>query len=169
MTQSFQTGHSGVLAYNLVTREVQSTHTNPDDDEGTYWWHNPNDTYVVPSGRANRWENCYWWMEQLAAPETPKFMWDGNEYASIAAFMAAFGPSGSVDAGDVNLVNCIAGYETDSATVDPLPITSATLNPSLTTKSVYVRGITDVLGDADGNAVALASLPIGYSPLRASE
>jgi hypothetical protein len=162
--------HSGVRAANLVLKEYQNG--TGGGAGGNYWYAQNNipDTYTVDANRINEWNNSLFHMMNRAGggavvPEVRVRLANDteNDYASFALASAAVG------AVDTNFPNCVGTYSSNGGT-DPFPtgITGG-LNAGITTKSVEVRGVTDLAGNGGGDAVALASLPIGSFPLRDPE
>lgn len=161
----FQGGHSGVLAYNNVEKSHQHTETSP---LGYWfsWMDEPSDLYF-PADRVNVWSNGIIFVVNTAAnPQKPKQRWDGTTYDVLGG---SFPPSDEMVWQDY-LIGWSANPSPGDADVDPFPESAAAgLNSAITRKSVYVRGITDLAGDEEGDPVALEDLPIGCFPLRAAE
>jgi hypothetical protein len=170
--QTILGGHSGLEVDNYVLHGRQAggasdaLHwllTNNGGEAGT------NYTVVTP----NVWRRCLFHAQNNATPVVPNIRWRAaaaypgpgtlTNYATFDLANAGIGPT------DTQFEEC-AGTWSDNGDPNPfLGDVADGLNPAITTKSRYVRGITDLAGDADGNDVLLPDLRIGAFPLRAAE
>lgn len=155
--QHSQLGHSGVIYVNNVTHGFQSTEASDD------WIISMQDGTLetLPDAlRINRYENSYEYLENLATPAEPKIRWgsvtydgfDDVDLAGIASYVV--------------FVNMQKRWEGNGDAAPFATTAAAGLNAAITTKSVAVRGITDLAGDSGAAAVATPSLRIGAFPLR---
>lgn len=161
----FQGCYSGVLAANNVLKGFQSMEVSPLGVWFSYADPFGNASAFVAEGRTNVWDNGLIYIRNKTGSTTrPKVYWDSDDYDIANATPEV------PDADEIVWSNYTFDWSARVGSVDPFPTSAADgLNAAITTKSVYVRGITDLAGDDDGDAVSLAELPIGYSPLRDPE
>lgn len=152
--------HSNLEAYNIVFDELQCGGVS----DAVYWIQQAVSASYVIDG-PNSWTNCLFHIRNNATPVVPQINWRSSggsltDYATFAAANAGIGED------DTQFVDCVGTYSDNG---DPAPFLTDVadgLNPAITTKSVYVRGVTDVAGDGSGEPVAASALSIGSFPLR---
>jgi hypothetical protein len=158
---TFQTGHSGVLASNIVIKGYQNKEASPLGD----WFVYCRDPIDVAAGRVNQWTRGLLYIVSTAGdPVRPKIRWRDVNHD------IALDPEDAPPEDEILFTDFAFDWSARSGSVDPFPSgIAAGMNPAITTKSVYVRGITDLAGDEEGDPVAIEDLPIGCFPLRAAE
>jgi hypothetical protein len=150
-------GHSGVEMTNVVVRGVQSGNAT---NEVYYVESSGIAPYPVISDRLNVWRNVLLFMENRATPLAPagEVRWDnaGGTLTTYATFALATAAIGATDTSWIDVV----GTRSGAGGIDPFPTSiAAGLNAAITTKSQYVRGVTD-LADASIDALAIGAFPL---------
>jgi hypothetical protein len=157
-------GHSGLEVRNFVIHGQQSEGAN------LYWIDQTNDTANYNVVSPNLWRSGLIFAQNLSSPLVPVVRWrtaaafpGAGTLANYTSFELAnigIGPT------DTQFENVVGTYSNGGG-VAPFPTTIEDgLNASITTKSQYVRGVTDLAGDENGIAVAIQDLPIGAFPLQ---
>lgn len=163
--QRFQGCYSGLLGHNNVVKGYQSTTGSP--------WFSYSDAFtggsVVEPDRINLWKNGLIYIVNKSGASgdaaRPKLYWDSSSFDPMHPTTPTMPPSAEIVWEDY-----IFDWSAREGSVDPFPTGAAAgLNEAITRTSVYVRGITDLAGDEQGDPVALEDLLIGCFPLRTAE
>jgi hypothetical protein len=172
MTQLFQDGHSGVGAANNVVKGYQGVEPTPEGADGWFSYNTRADDYTITADRVNVWDNgIIHMMNKTGNTNRPRMKWNNTLFDPAHPTAPTLpNPLSIDDDGDgIDWRNYTFSYSAGGGT-DPFPTGIAGgLNSAITTKSVYVRGITDLAGDEEGDPVALVDLPIGCFALRGAE
>lgn len=151
-------GASGVEMTNVVMRSVQTG----DAADEVYFVQSGGASagpiYTVEEDRLNVWRNVLIYMENRDTPIAPIAVYWRNaagvltEYATFDAATAAIGDT------DTSWID-VVGTTSNGGGVDPFPTSvAAGLNSLITTKSIGVRGVTDLAADVGESRIGAFEL-----------